>query len=131
MKQSGQRLRILLLMAIALAPTLRAQPTPGSAPPDPTQMHLVYKMPGTERAKVREGVKFGTAEGRDLFVDVYQPADLKMGEQRAALLFISGGENVRAWPIYREYGRHVFAAADKEKGDRKSTRLNSSHGYSS
>ncbi len=72
-------------------------------------MHLVYKMPGTDRAKVREGVKFGTAEGRDLFVDVYQPADLKTGEQRAALLFISGGENVRAWPIYREYGRLAAA----------------------
>src|SRR5688500_3465967 len=109
MKQSPQRLRTLLLMAIALAPTLRAQPTPGSAAPDPAEMHLVYKVPGTERAKVREGVKFGTAEGRDLFVDVYQPADLKPGEQRAALLFISGGENVRACPIYREYGRLAAA----------------------
>jgi acetyl esterase/lipase len=72
-------------------------------------MHLVYKVPGTDRAKVREGVKFGSVEGRDLFVDVYQPADLKEGEQRATVLFISGGENVRDWPIYREYGRLAAA----------------------
>ena len=72
-------------------------------------MHLVYKLPGTDRIKVREEVKFGTAEGRDLFVDVYQPADLKAGETRATILFISGGEDVRSWPIYQEYGRLAAA----------------------
>lgn len=108
MKRPGQRL-LVLVFALALSPALPAQPTPGAAPPNPADMHLVYKIPGGDQVKVREGVKFGTAEGRDLFVDVYQPADLKAGEQRAALLFISGGENVRGWPIYQEYGRLAAA----------------------
>ena len=109
MKRAAQRLRVILLLALALPPALRAQPAAGSAPPDPREMHLVYKLPGTDRAKVREGVKFGNAEGHELFVDVYEPADLKAGEERAAILFISGGENVRDWPIYREYGRLAAA----------------------
>ena len=105
----ASRLSFVLCAAFALPLALRAQPAPGSAPPNPAEMHLVYKIPGTERAKVREAVKFGAADGRDLFVDVYQPADLKAGEKRAAVLFISGGENVRDWPIYQEYGRLAAA----------------------
>src|SRR5688572_10632995 len=109
MQTPALRLPALIFGAIAFPAALPAQPAAGSAPPNPADMHLVYKIPGGDQAKVREGVKFGTADGRDLFVDVYQPADLKAGEQRAALLFISGGENVREWPIYREYGRLAAA----------------------
>jgi hypothetical protein len=44
------------ILSLALGCVLFGQPTTNQPPPDPRTLHLVYKVPGAERAKVRENV---------------------------------------------------------------------------
>ena len=103
---------VFLLSTIAAAPLFAQQRAPYELP-------VVYKVPGSERAILREAVVYAPADGRQLRVDVYQPPDLKNDEHRAAIVFVSGGEDVRNWPSYRDWGRlaaaHGFVGLVPEK----------------
>ena len=51
---------------------------------------IVYEIPGMEQSRFAKNRVYKTAEGMDLLLDVYYPADLRDGEQRPAVVFVHG-----------------------------------------
>ena len=79
---------------------------------DPTQIKLVYELEGMNEARVEAGQVFSEVEGRTLRFDAYYPqADggEEPREQRPAIVFVSGAEDVRAWEWFKGYGRLAAA----------------------
>jgi acetyl esterase/lipase len=72
---------------------------------------VVLSMPGTDRAFVLRDQKFASAGGTDLFFDAYYPGPDRPRDTLPAIVFVSGGENVRGWPWYESYGRLAAAQA--------------------
>src|SRR5262249_46900403 len=80
-------------------------------PKDPTQLPVVYSVPGMEKARVREGLVYKNADGTPLNFDVYSPASAS----RAAptVILIHGGPipalGARRWGMFASYGRILAA----------------------
>lgn len=88
-----------LLLAALPAASAFAQP----------QESVVLTMPGMASAFVLSDQRFGVGGGTELFFDAYYPGPKRPTEARPAIVFVSGGENVRDWPWYESYGRLAAA----------------------
>lgn len=62
-------------------------------------------MPGMASAFVLSDQRFGVGGGTELFFDAYYPGPERPTEALPAIVFVSGGANVRDWPWYESYGR--------------------------
>lgn len=79
----------------------------GAQPPaafNPVNTKLVIPVPGSDKIIVRESVAFKSIAETQLSMDVYGPSD---GTPRPAVVLVSGASNVRAWGIYKDYGRLI------------------------
>ena len=78
-------------------------------------MRVVYSVPGMERAKVQKNLVFKKAGELELQMDVYAPPDLKRGERRPAVVFVSGDapwailKDLKDWGVYVSYGQLAAA----------------------
>ena len=78
-------------------------------------MRVVYSVPGMERVKVQKNLVFKKAGDLELQMDVYAPPDLKRGERRPAVVFVSGDapweilKDLKDWGVYVSYGQLAAA----------------------
>lgn len=54
------------------------------------KMRIVYEISGMEQSSVTKNRVYKTAEGIDLLLDVYYPADMGDVERRPAVVFVHG-----------------------------------------
>jgi acetyl esterase/lipase len=76
---------------------------------DPAKTPVVYTVPGMTRAVVRANVVFDNSQTTPLALDAYLPRDLRNGERRPAIVFISGAERVRQWLWFVTWGQLAAA----------------------
>lgn len=102
---------LLKVSTVAAAVLLQFSPPAARAQErvDPARVPVVYRVPGMERAVVREGVVFDKAAGAPLALDAYVPRGLRRGERRPAVVFVSGAERVRHWQWFVTWGRLAAA----------------------
>ena len=92
----------VLVLSVALcASSVRAQ--------DPRRTPVVYTAPAMDRAFVLKGERFAAAGDTALSFDAYYPGPERPREALPAVVFVSGGENVRDWAWYESYGRLAAA----------------------
>ncbi len=78
-------------------------------------MRVVYSVPGMERVKVQKNLVYKKAGDLELQMDVYAPPDLKRGERRPAVVFVSGDapweilKDLKDWGVYVSYGQLAAA----------------------
>ena len=99
-------------MHSVLATILVATSIPGAAQAqnrDPSKTPVVYSVPEMSQAVVRSGVVFDSSSATPLALDAYLPRDLRKGERRPAIVFISGGERVRHWRWFITWGQLAAA----------------------
>lgn len=88
----------------------RRQKTPAEL----VMMPVVCKLPGMERVRVFQNLKYSDVDNPHLLMDVYTPPDLAAGSQRPVVLFIHGGARpeyrIKDWGIYQSWGRLIAAA---------------------
>jgi acetyl esterase/lipase len=93
-------------LAPLLLGALLAWPATGLAQPAES---VVYRMPGMDRAFVLANQRFGRGGDVDLHFDAYYSGPERPREPLPAIVFVSGGADVRAWPWYESYGRLAAA----------------------
>jgi len=76
---------------------------------DPAKTPVVYTVPGMTKAVVRANVVFDNSTATPLALDAYLPRDLRKGERRPAIVFISGAERVRQWLWFVTWGQLAAA----------------------
>ena len=76
---------------------------------DPSKTPVAYTVPGMTRAVVRANVVFDNSQATPLALDAYLPRDLRKGELRPAIVFISGAERVRQWLWFVTWGQLAAA----------------------
>lgn len=76
---------------------------------DPAKTPVVYSVPGMTQAVVRSNVVFDNSTTAPLALDAYLPRDLRKGERRPAIIFISGAERVRQWRWFVTWGQLAAA----------------------
>ncbi len=80
-----------------------------------TATPLVHPLPGPDRAEVRPGLAYATADGRELAMDLYLPSGRAPGSPVPAVLLVHGEADpallrgVRSWGQYTGWGRLLAA----------------------
>jgi acetyl esterase/lipase len=77
-------------------------------------MPIVYRVPGMEKVKVIQNLKYAKADDPNILMDVYLPPNLAKAEKRPAVIFIHGGAKpewtAKDWGVYKTWGRLVAAS---------------------
>jgi len=77
-------------------------------------MPVVYKVPGMDRVKVVQKLKYTKTDDPNVLMDIYFPPDAAREQKRPAVMFIHGGSkteyNPKDWGIYTTWGRLVAAS---------------------
>lgn len=108
---------ILFVAVIAAAASVAAQ---NNLPPEVREMArkvmmpVVYRVPGMDRVKVIQNLKYTKTDDPNILMDVYLPPDLGAAEKRPAVIFIHGGAKTeytpKDWGIYTTWGRLIAAS---------------------
>src|SRR5436309_12411509 len=86
---------ILLAILSATASTSAAQnkqPDDVRAMAKKVMMHVVLKVPGMDKVKVVENLKYTKSDDPNVLMDIYIPPDLSENEKRPAVIFLHGGD---------------------------------------
>src|SRR4030095_13354095 len=107
---------LFLVMALSPIPPLAQN----NLPPEVREMArkvmmpVVYKVPGMDKVKVVQNVKYTTTTDPNVLMDTYLPPDVKPREKRPVVIFIHGGAKTewtaKDWGIYTTWGRLVAAS---------------------
>ena len=111
----------MLVIALLLVPAVVSAQEGNKPAKEPTleeykAMRVVHSVPGMERAKVQKNLVYKKAGELELQMDVYAPPDLKRGERRPAVIFVSGDapwellKDLKDWGVYTSYGQLVAAS---------------------
>jgi acetyl esterase/lipase len=77
-------------------------------------MPVVLKVPGMDRVKVVENLKYTKSDDPNVLMDIYIPPDLSENEKRPAVIFIHGGAKTdytpKDWGVYTTWGRIIAAS---------------------
>jgi acetyl esterase/lipase len=77
-------------------------------------MPVVYKVPGMDKVKVVQNLKYTASNYSNVLMDVYLPPDLAKDEKRPTVIFIHGGATTdytpKDWGIYTTWGRLIAAS---------------------
>src|SRR6266545_3818153 len=77
-------------------------------------MPVVYKVPGMDKVKVVQNLKYTRTDDPNVLMDVYLPPDAANNEKRPIVIFIHGGVKTeytpKDWGIYTSWGRLVAAS---------------------
>jgi acetyl esterase/lipase len=111
---------ILPLMLFAACATTAPTVAQNNVPPEVREtarkvmMPVVYKVPGTDKVKVVQNLKYTTTADPNILMDVYLPPDLARTEHRPVVIFIHGGAKpewtAKDWGVYAAWGRLVAAS---------------------
>src|SRR5437867_6658420 len=116
MKHFIRLLFVLLTIAITAGPTVAQN----NLPPEVREMArkvmmpIVYKVPGMDRVKVVQNLKYTSTDDPNVLMDVYLPPDPAPNQKRPAVIFIHGGVKTqytpKDWGIYTTWGRLIAAS---------------------
>src|SRR6266513_4723619 len=108
---------ILLAILSATASTSAAQnkqPDDVRAMAKKVMMPVVLKVPGMDRVRVVENLKYTKSDAPNVLMDIYIPPDLPENEKRPAVIFFHGGANTdytpKVWGVYTSWGRLIAAS---------------------
>src|SRR5438874_3938310 len=108
---------ILLAILSATASTSAAQnkqPDDVRAMTKEVMMPVVLKVPGMDKVKVVENLKYTKSDDPNVLMDVYVPPDLSENEKRPVVIFLHGGGKTdytpKDWGVYTSWGRLVAAS---------------------
>src|SRR6266511_4310201 len=77
-------------------------------------MPVVYKVPGMDKVRVVQNLKYTRTDDPNVLMDVYLPPDAAQAEKRPAVIFIHGGVKTeytpKDWGIYTTWGRLIAAS---------------------
>jgi acetyl esterase/lipase len=110
-------LPIFLVALGAAATTSAAQnnlPDDVRAMAKKVMMAVVLKMPGMDRVKVVENLKYSKSDDPNVLMDIYVPSDLSENEKRPVVIFLHGGAKTdytpKDWGVYTSWGRLIAAS---------------------
>jgi acetyl esterase/lipase len=110
-------LPIFLVALGAAATTSAAQnnlPDDVRAMAKKVMMAVVLKMPGMDRVKVVENLKYSKSDDPNVLMDIYVPPDLSENEKRPVVIFLHGGAKTdytpKDWGVYTSWGRLIAAS---------------------
>jgi acetyl esterase/lipase len=111
---------LLSVCLVAVSPTAIPTAAQNNLPPEiremarKVMMPVVYKVPGMEKVKVVQNLKYTSTDDPNVLMDVYLPPDAVSGEKRPAVIFIHGGAKTeytaKDWGIYTTWGRLIAAS---------------------
>jgi acetyl esterase/lipase len=115
------RLHILLGIAfVAFAATAGTPAAQDNQPDDvramakKVMMPVVLKVPGMDRVKVVQNLKYTKSDDPNVLMDIYVPPDLSENEKRPAVIFLHGGAKTdytpKDWGVYTSWGRLIAAS---------------------
>jgi acetyl esterase/lipase len=115
------RLHILLGIAfVVFAATAGTSTAQNNLPDDvramakKVMMPVVLKVPGMDRVKVVENLKYTKSDDPNVLMDIYVPPDLSENEKRPAVIFLHGGAETdytpKDWGVYTSWGRLTAAS---------------------
>src|SRR5947207_2764314 len=115
-----KRYILLSILPVAFCGTALPVTAQNNVPPEVREMArkvmmpVVYKVPGMDKVKVVQNLKYAQTDDPNILMDVYQPPDLAQGEKRAAVILIHGGVKTeytpKDWGIYTTWGRLIAAS---------------------
>ena len=77
-------------------------------------MPVVLKVPGMDKVKVVENLKYTKSDDPNVLIDIYIPPDLSENEERPAVIFLHGGAKTdytpKDWGVYTTWGRLIAAS---------------------
>jgi hypothetical protein len=77
-------------------------------------MPVVYKVPGMDKVKVVQNLKYTRTDDPNILMDVYLSPDAAQDGKRAAVILIHDGVNTqytpKDWGIYTSWGRLIAAS---------------------
>ena len=108
---------ILLAILGAIVSTSAAQnnlPDDVRAMAKKVMMPVVLKMPGTDKVKAVQNLKYTKSDDPNVLMDVYVPPDLSENEKRPVVIFLHGGGKTdytpKDWGVYTSWGRLIAAS---------------------
>ena len=111
---------LLLFLLLALGTSAASTVAQNNVPPEVREMArkvmmpVVYKVPGMDKVKVVQNLKYTKTDDPNILMDVYLPPDAAQAEKRPAVIFIHGGAKTeytpKDWGIYTSWGRLIAAS---------------------
>src|SRR5438094_3154887 len=108
---------ILLAILGAIVSTSAAQsnlPDDVRAMAKKVMMPVVLKVPGMDKVKVVQNLKYTKSDDPNVLMDIYLPPDTAAHEKHPVVMFIHGGAKTeytpKDWGIYMSWGRIVAAS---------------------
>src|SRR5438477_12179928 len=108
---------IFLVALDAAATTSAAQnnlPDDVRAMAKKVMMPVVLKVPGMDKVKVVQNLKYTKSDDPNVLMDIYVPSDLSENEKRPAVIFLHGGAKTdytpKDWGVYTSWGRLIAAS---------------------
>src|SRR5436190_18711842 len=108
---------ILLAILGAIVSTSAAQnklPDDVRAMAKKLMMPVVLKVPGMDKVKVVQNLKYTKSDDPNVLMDVYVPPDLAENEKRPAVIFLHGGAETdytpKDWGVFTSSGRLIAAS---------------------
>ena len=110
-------LPILLAVLGVIVSTSAAQnnlPDDVRAMANKVMMPVVLKVPGMDKVKVVQNLKYAKSDDPNVLMDIYVPSDLSENEKRPAVIFLHGGAKTdytpKDWRVYTSWGRLIAAS---------------------
>jgi acetyl esterase/lipase len=110
---------LLLFLFLAVCTTAAPTAAQNNVPPEVREMArkvmmpIVYKVPGMDKVKVVQNLKYTKTDDPNILMDVYLPPDTE-GDKLPAVIFIHGGSKTeytsKDWGVYTTWGRLVAAS---------------------
>src|SRR5258707_7582459 len=117
LNKTMKKLILLSVLFLVIGTTAAAQ---NNVPPEVREMArkvmmpVVYKVPGMERVKVVQNLKYTTINDPNVLMDVYLPPNAAPTQKRPAVILIHGGVKTeytpKDWGIYTTWGRLIAAS---------------------
>src|SRR2546425_5425059 len=105
---------LLSSLFLALVATTTSTAAQNNVPPEVREMArkvmmpVVYKVPGMDKVKVAQNLKYTKAADPNILMDVYLPPDAAQNDERPAVIFIHGGAKTeytpKDWGGYTNWG---------------------------
>ena len=77
-------------------------------------MPVVLKMPGMDKVRVVQNLKYTNGDDPNVLLDIYVPPNLSKAERRPAVFFIHGGARTeytpKDWGVFTSWGRLIAAS---------------------
>src|SRR5262249_16040019 len=113
-------LTIPFLIFMSFAPAVLPAAGQNNVPPEVREMArkvmmpVVYKVPGMDKVKVVQNLKYTNTDDPNVLMYIYLPPDAARDQQCPAGMFIHGGAKTeytpKDWGIYTTWGRLVAAS---------------------